>query len=180
MAHVRLGPADDVARWTEDFLGLEASGWKGSRGSAMACTEASRRFARAVFAGAFARGRLLMLGLDFDGRPIARRCAFTAGEGSFAWKTGFDERFAEFCPGILAERDNLRDFEALRGIEWMDSFTAADNLLFNRLWQDRRTVETLLIGAGARARLLFPALALLRRLRNIAYARPAGRAILGG
>src|SRR5262249_28105510 len=39
-----LGPQGDAAAWVEDFLQLEASGWKGHEGSALALREQDRAF----------------------------------------------------------------------------------------------------------------------------------------
>src|SRR5258708_27460597 len=64
LTHTAMRPGDDLGRWMEEFLRLEAAGWKGREGNALACSEANRRFAAEIFAGAFARGRLHMVGVD--------------------------------------------------------------------------------------------------------------------
>jgi CelD/BcsL family acetyltransferase involved in cellulose biosynthesis len=148
-AHVTLGPHDDIGRWIEDFLRLEAGGWKGREGSAMACTEVNRRYATEIFTAAFRRGRLLMCGLDFDGRPIGRRSSFIAGAGSYAFKTAYDESLAEFSPGVMLELANIRQLDAAPGIEWMDSFTEDANLALDRMWPDKRAMESLAVPVGA-------------------------------
>src|SRR5258706_8918943 len=102
--HLAMRPEDDIGRWIDEFLRVEASGWKGQRGSALASSEGDRRYFTEIATSAFRRGRLLMLGLNFNGCPIARRCAFVAGEGSFAFKTAYDEEFADFSPGAMLER----------------------------------------------------------------------------
>jgi hypothetical protein len=103
-----------------------------------------------------------MLGLDFEGRPVARRCAFVAGEGSFAFKTAFDEAFADFSPGAILELDSIQQLRALPDVRWMDSCAAPDNLLVNRLSNDRRTIQTVIIGGGALGELVVSSLQLLR------------------
>src|SRR5262249_59895566 len=105
--HLALQPAEDVGRWIDEFLRLEARGWKGLAGTALAYSETSRRYFEDVATFASRLGRLLMLGIDFDGRPIPRRCAFSAGQGSFAFKTAYDEDFAHFSPGSILERDYI-------------------------------------------------------------------------
>ena len=162
LQHVALRPGDDIGRWIDEFLQLEAGGWKGQRGSALACTPAGRPYFSTIAAAAFQRGRLLMLGLDFDGRPIARRCAFVAGKGSFAFKTAYDESFAHFSPGAMLEVDSIRQLCGLPGVEWMDSCAAPDNLLVNRLANDRRTIQSLAIGMGVLGELVVSSLPLLR------------------
>jgi hypothetical protein len=103
-----------------------------------------------------------MLGVNFDGRPIARRCAFLAGEGSFAFKTAYDEKFADFSPGAMLELDSIRQLQALPGVGWMDSCAAADNFLVNRLSNDRKTIQSLAVGSGALGELVISGLPLLR------------------
>ena len=147
--HVTLQPQDDIGRWIEDFLQLEASGWKGREGSALACTEATRRYASEIFSAAFRRGRLLMCGLDLDGRAIGRRTSFLAGHGAYAFKTAYDESLAEFSPGVMLELDNIRQVDATPGLEWMDSFTEDANLALDRMWPDKREMESLAVPLGA-------------------------------
>jgi CelD/BcsL family acetyltransferase involved in cellulose biosynthesis len=148
LKHVVLRSGDDVARWIEDFLRLEASGWKGRQGSALACAEPTRRFAVATLTEAFRRGRLMMMGVDFESRPIARCCNIAAGEGSYAYRTAYDEEFSRYSPGVMAEIAGIREFHAEPGLQWMDSITDPDNITLNRLWKDRRTMQTLVVGVG--------------------------------
>jgi CelD/BcsL family acetyltransferase involved in cellulose biosynthesis len=160
--HLVLRPDDDVGRWIDEFLRIEASGWKGHRGSALASSESDRRYFTEIATSAFRRGRLLMLGINFNGRPIARRCAFVAGEGSFAFKTAYDEEFADFSPGAMLEMDSIRQLHALPEVRWMDSCAAPDNSLVNRLSNDRRTIQSLAVGSGALGELVLSGLPLLR------------------
>ena len=160
--HLVMQPQDDIGRWIDEFLRIEASGWKGQRGSALASSESDRRYFTEIATSAFHRDRLLMLGLNFDGRPIARRCAFIAGEGSFAFKTAYDEEFADFSPGAMLEMDSIRQLNALPGVRWMDSCAAPDNALVNRLSNDRKTIQSLAVGSGALGELVVSTLPLWR------------------
>ena len=160
--HLVMRSEDDAGRWIDEFLRIEASGWKGQRASALASSESGRRYFVEIATSAFRRGRLLMLGLNFNGRPIARRCAFVAGEGSFAFKTAYDEEFADFSPGAMLEMDSIRQLQTLPGVRWMDSCATADNFLVNRLSNDRKTIQSLTVGAGALGELVVSGLPLLR------------------
>src|SRR5205823_5287346 len=151
-------------RWIEDFLQLEASGWKGQQGSALACTETSRRFASEVLSAAFHRGRLLGVEVAIEGRVIARCVSLLAREGAVAFKTAYDEAFAEFSPGVLMEIERIRAFHALEGVEWMDSFTSPGNERLERTWKDRLTIQRLLLGFGARGELAVALIPFLRWL----------------
>jgi Acetyltransferase (GNAT) domain len=172
--HLTLQPGDDVARWIDEFLQIEASGWKGLHGTALARSENGRRHFTEMAAAAFLRGRLLMLGINFDGRPIARRCAFAAGEGSFAFKTAYDEAFADFSPGAMLELDSIRQLRALPGVRWMDSCASPDNQLVNRISNDRQTIQTLAFGGGTLGEFVISGLPLLRwTRRQIVKRKPA-------
>jgi CelD/BcsL family acetyltransferase involved in cellulose biosynthesis len=148
VAHVVLQPGDDAERWIDEFLRLEASGWKGKLGGALACSKTNRHFAFEALSAAFRRGRLQMVGIDVDGKPVSRCCNLLAGEGAYAYRCAYDEDYAYYSPGVIAELDTVRAFHALPEAQWMDSLTDPDNATPNRLWKDRRTIETLLVGTG--------------------------------
>jgi CelD/BcsL family acetyltransferase involved in cellulose biosynthesis len=158
----RLAPDDDLAAWSAEFMQLEASGWKGRAGSALACREDDRRFVAAIFGEAFRRGRLLITGLDLDGKPLARHIMLTAGEGAVSFKLAYDEAHASCSPGILAEVDNVRQFMETPGLRWIDSNTARESTGYWRVWKDRRTVQRVTIGLRGAGRLAVAALPLLR------------------
>jgi CelD/BcsL family acetyltransferase involved in cellulose biosynthesis len=162
LEHVAMGPGEDIGRWIEEFLRVEASGWKGAGGSALACSESGRRYFTQITTAAFRRGRLLMLGLDYDGEPIARRCAFLAGDGSFAFKTAYDERFAHYSPGTILEIDSLLRLQGLGRVRWMDSCAAPDNALINRISNDRKAIHSLAIAGGPLGEVVIAGLRLLR------------------
>ena len=162
VAHVRLDAGGDVEEWIDRFLALEASGWKGERGSALASRGGDRQFAAAVFREAFRRGRLFTLGVDLDAVPIARCCTILASPGSFAFKTAYDERHADFSPGVLAELDRIAAFHALEGVEWMDSFTGPDNKRLDAMWKDRLAMQTSALALNRWGGLLLDALPVLR------------------
>jgi CelD/BcsL family acetyltransferase involved in cellulose biosynthesis len=160
---VRLAPDGDLARWTEDFMRLEASGWKGKAGSALSCREDDRRFVAAVFPEAFRRGRLQITGLDLDGRPLARHCMLTHGEGAFCFKIAYDETYAGCSPGILGEVDNVGQFLEMPGLRWLDSNTAPENNhSYARVWKDSRTMQCIAVGARGAGKPAVAALPLLR------------------
>jgi CelD/BcsL family acetyltransferase involved in cellulose biosynthesis len=166
VSSVRLAPGDDVAAWTEEFIRLEASGWKGREGSALGCREDDRRFVAEVFPEAFRRGRLLITGLDLDGRPLARHVMLAAGEGSFTFKIAYDEAYAKCSPGIVAEVDNVRQFQEHPGPRWIDSNTARENKSYGRVWKDRRTFQRVAVGARGAGRVAVAALPLMRLAKH--------------
>ncbi|HET9361527.1 MAG TPA: GNAT family N-acetyltransferase [Vicinamibacterales bacterium] len=154
------GPAE-IDAWIDAFLELEARGWKGRLGTAMASTEAGRRFFTAVARAG--PDRVMLLGLHAGGTPVALKCNLLAGDGAFAFKIAFDEAQGRFSPGVLLELENIRQFHH-RAPRWMDSCAVPDHFMANRLWLDRRTVSTLLVSTGGAAGDLL--VASLRPLRS--------------
>lgn len=166
-------PGDDpeaLERWLADFLDLEASGWKGRAGTAIACRADERRFFEAVARGAYARGRLMILSLELDGRPIALKFNLLTDPsqaGGFAIKMAYDEGFAEYSPGMLLQLENVRRIHAEPRLAWMDSCAQPDHPMMDRIWRDRRTIGDILTSldrTGADAGLR--AFAALRRLKR--------------
>lgn len=143
-----LTPEGDVQAWIEDFLRLEASGWKGEDGGAMASTQTTRDFFVTVAVEAFRRNRLLMLALTLDGRPIAQYCHFVTAPGSFAFKIAYDEAYAVYSPGVQLMIEDIRRREKRPEIIWMDSCAVWNHIMANRLWTERRTIQTVLVATG--------------------------------
>jgi len=157
----------EAPSWIEDFLRLEAAGWKGQRGSALGCSEAGRGFFRRAALAAAARGRLMMLAMKLDGRALAMKCNFIAGEGSFAFKIAYDESYARYSPGTLLELENIRAFHRRAGLQWMDSCADPDHFMANRLWLERRPLVDLMAATGTTAgNFVVPSLSLLHWLRR--------------
>lgn len=145
---VQFQPGDDIQHWIDDFLRVEAGGWKGRQGTALANQPADRAFFRRAVTAAHERGRLLLTALRLDGRPVAMKCNLTAGAGAFSFKIAFDEEFARFSPGVLLEIDTIRRLHESGPVRWMDSCAEADHSMINRLWTGRRTIETLVASTG--------------------------------
>ncbi|WP_420144812.1 GNAT family N-acetyltransferase [Sphingobium sp.] len=160
----------DLPDWCGDFLSLEASGWKGQEGTALACASGDTAFFRAACAAAFDGGRLHMLRIDLDGRAIAMLVNFRHGDGAFSFKIAFDEQLGRFSPGVLIEIANLHAVQGDPGIGWMDSCAAADHPMIDSLWAQRRTIvqyRIALHGGG-----------MARMRRNAAFALAGGAEML--
>jgi len=151
LAWERETGAEGLDAWCEAFLALEASGWKGRAGSALACDPATAALFRESLAGAAARGRLERLALRLDGHPIAMLATFLTPPGAFSFKTAFDEGFARFSPGVLLQRENLAMLER-DDVAWTDSCAAADHPMIDHIWRERRPIGRLSIAIGGMAR----------------------------
>lgn len=170
VAGVRLRPGDAVAPWIDDFLTLEASGWKGREGAALANETATTAFLRDALEAAHAIGNLEMIRLDLAGRPIAMLVNFLCPPGSYSFKIAFDEDYARFSPGVLVQIENL-DILSRRDIAWMDSCAVEGHPMIESLWGQRRDIVRISVPLGgwrrhatfAMCRTLESASALVRR-----------------
>ena len=161
-----LGPDGNSAAWIEEFLQLEVSSWKGKQGGAFACSEANRTYFVTIAKEAFKRGRLMMSAMRLNGLPLALKFSLVAGPGAFAFKIAYDENHAHFSPGTLLEVENIRRLHTRPDIEWMDSCAAPVHFI-NRLWHDRRTIQTVLVSTGGRSgALVVSLLPFMRRLNR--------------
>jgi CelD/BcsL family acetyltransferase involved in cellulose biosynthesis len=144
----------EIGAWCDAFLALERAGWKGKAGSALDCAPETEAFFRAAVAGAAMAGRLQMLRLDLDERPIAMLVNFLTPPGSFSFKTAFDEDYARFSPGVMIQIENLKILER-PDIAWMDSCAAEDHPMIDSFWRERREIVRVTIPLkGARRRLV--------------------------
>lgn len=147
----QLTPDGDLDLWLDEFLELEAHGWKGSKGTALKNDPTTLAVFRAYARGAFARRRWMALALRLDGRPIAMKCNLLAGDGAVAFKIAYDERYARFSPGVLLEIEHVRRLHERGAPAWMDSGAAADHPMIGHVWRDRIAIETLVVPTGRRA-----------------------------
>ena len=121
-----------------DFFALEASGWKGARGSAIALDRALVRFYTRIARDAAARGGLAMRALELDGRPIAIHLGLVHRGAYLLPKTAYDEALAHVSPGQLLQREVLAECEA-RGLGSFD-FLGPD-MPWKRDWEPEHAVH---------------------------------------
>jgi CelD/BcsL family acetyltransferase involved in cellulose biosynthesis len=147
----RVDTAAGLHAWTAEFLALEAAGWKGAGGSALASAPDTRLLFEQALAGAAAAGRLERLALRLDGRAIAMLTNFLTPPGAYSFKTAFDEAYARFSPGMLLQLENLALLERT-GVRWADSCAAQGHPMIERLWRGHRRMVSRNIAIGGAAR----------------------------
>lgn len=167
-----LSATGDVDAGIEEFLALEAAGWKGAKGTAMACRPGDRAFFTQLARDAWQRDRLQLLSLRLDGRPIAMKCNLLVPPGSFAFKIAYAEEFAQQSPGVLLELENIRQLHGEGRVRWMDSCAAPGHPMIDRLWTEQRVIHSWLLPLSATGRL---AVLVLSRLHRLGRALRAGK-----
>jgi CelD/BcsL family acetyltransferase involved in cellulose biosynthesis len=101
------------------FYGLEQSGWKGKRGTAIACNRGTRQFYDSVASYAAQYGYLSLYFLQQGDTVLAAHFAFTCGGGYYPLKVAYDERYSQHGPGHLIIGAVLQDC-ASRGLSEFD------------------------------------------------------------
>lgn len=149
-----------VEAWLEDFLKLEASGWKGRAGTAFAVLPGHADFFRAICLHAHARGRLEMHALRLNGKSIAYLCLFVAGGELYAFRTAYDECFSRYAPGVLLAVWHSRAIHQRPEVRLVDSCADPESKLDNEIWSGRRQLALFEIdGVGAERKFRFGAAA---------------------
>lgn len=170
-----LDSVDALRLWTDAFLRLEATGWKGRAGVGFASRERDRRYFEELCRHAALRGRLQLLALKAAGQPIAMKLNLFTGSGAgFAFQIAYDEAWAKFSPGVLLELENIHRLHAMPTVRWMDSCAEKDPFMINHLWPERRQLQTLHLAAPGRWSAMTLALVpLLRWARSLRQRAPA-------
>lgn len=139
---VDVSDRDEAVEW---FLRLEASGWKGADGTALAIVPGATEFFREACAALRRDGRLELLALMADGRPIAMKCNFVTHDKMFGFKQAFDESMHRYSPGKLLDIDTMRAFHEREGVDMLDTIASAGNASINGMWPDRRELVSVLV-----------------------------------
>jgi CelD/BcsL family acetyltransferase involved in cellulose biosynthesis len=93
---------------------VEASGWKGQRGTAVASRSDGLGFYQAVARWAAARGCLRLAFLRLDGCPLGFDFSLEDNGVHYLLKTGYDARWRAYGPGVLLRYEMLARAFTLR------------------------------------------------------------------
>jgi Acetyltransferase (GNAT) domain len=137
---------DDVRQRTEEFLSLEASGWKGRKRTAMAIDRFRAAFAREALYCLAERDMCRIHTLDLDGRAIASLIVMRESGIAYTWKTAFDETLSSYSPGTLLMIDSTKKLLEDPNIIRTDSLAIEGHPVMSRLWMEKEPMATLAIG----------------------------------
>jgi CelD/BcsL family acetyltransferase involved in cellulose biosynthesis len=135
----------DVGPALETFLKLEASGWKGKRGTALAQNAGDAAFIRRAVAALAETGQCEIVTLRAGATPIAAGIVLRQQDRAFFFKLGIDERFARFSPGVQLTLELTRHLCADPAIAGADSTASADHPMINPIWRGRLAIGDVLI-----------------------------------
>ena len=154
LASVVVTEPHAVGRAFEDFLSLEAAGWKGRQGTALANNAADAQYTRAMIAALAAQGDAEVHSLTLDGRPVSMQMLLRAGRTAFTWKTCYDESLHDVSPGTLLFEDYTAHLLADERVDAVDSCSFDDSGYMGS-WQERSEIATLWFDARPRRSMTF-------------------------
>lgn len=96
---VRVPKREELPTLLQEAWQVEAAGWKGKAGSALACDRLRGGFFRRFACAAARRGVLRMAFMRIDGRAVAMQLAVESAGRLWLLKIGHDERYAACSPG---------------------------------------------------------------------------------
>jgi CelD/BcsL family acetyltransferase involved in cellulose biosynthesis len=135
----------DVAAALEIFLKLEAGGWKGDRGTALAQVEGDAAFIRRATPKLAETGNCEIMTLRSGDTPVAAGIVLRHQSRAFFFKIGVDERFAKFSPGVQLTLELTRHLCADPAIASADSTASPDHPMINPIWRGRLAIGDVLI-----------------------------------
>ena len=118
---------EDLEASLRDAFAIEASGWKGRRGTAMASRAETLQFYSDLARRSAARSWLRLAFLRLDGQPLAFDLALAHGGSWYSLKSGYEDAAAHLGPGnvllaMLLRRCYEDGFERFELLGDVDSF----------------------------------------------------------
>lgn len=160
-----------IAAGLERFFALEASGWKGRRGTAARQEAAHAAFFRESAAALAERGEARIVEIMVGAAPVAAALLFIAQDRAWFFKTAYDETLARFSPGVLLDVAVTEALDAEAGIAVGDSLMVTPDPLFEALWREHQPMADWLVAVEPGRSPRFALAARLEALRRAARAR---------
>lgn len=156
---------DICAAAVDTFLALEAAGWKGAAGTALAQKQATRTMLGRLFRPDLPAGCRRIDRLIRDGRTIAISMSLVQDGTAFLWKTAFDETLRRLAPGIVLEDAIVQALHSDPELRALDSCTLTPSPLQD-LYDERLDIADLVIAPGRGGAALVDAERGIRDLRR--------------
>ncbi|MBK1868304.1 GNAT family N-acetyltransferase [Aestuariivirga sp. YIM B02566] len=164
-------PGDPVDPWVDELIALEALGWKGRRGTALATDVVMANSFRDALHHLAGEGSLRFWKIAFNGKPIAMMSGIVKGDQGWLGKIAYDESFARYSPGVMLILDATERLIDKERLALVDSCAIPGHPMISNIWRDRIALcDVMIRGPGLPA----PAFRLLVEAEK---ARVAARAM---
>jgi hypothetical protein len=136
---------DDVSAALETFLMLEASGWKGRRGTALLQHAGDATFIRSAAPKLAETGHCEIISMRAGETPVAAGIVLRHLDRAFFFKLGIDQRFARYSPGVQLTVELTRHLCADPTVKSADSTASANHPMINPIWRGRVAIGDVII-----------------------------------
>lgn len=120
----------ELKRFFRQFLDIEASGWKGAKGSAIKLHENLKAFYANLLEYFSSLGGCEIHLLEADNTFIAAQFCLVVDDTMYSLKIGYDERWSSISPGHLLTQFALERCSKGGEVRWV-------NLVSDETWQQR-------------------------------------------
>jgi len=142
---VTFQAGENCRPWADGILGLEASGWKGKRGTALAANEDLREAFTEAIQHLAASGKLRFWKLVLGGRIIASMYAIVEGNEAWLGKIAYDEEFSKYSPGVLLILHATQQLFGEASLMLIDTCAVPGHPMIENIWRDRIEMANVMI-----------------------------------
>lgn len=135
---------EEVRAATEDFLALEAKGWKARRGALLGQPSLTT-FLRSATRLLAREKKCRIHSLELAGRPIAMGIVIESAGRAYFWKVAYDESLRSQAPGVQLAYAVTEAQTARGDVDMTDSCAIANHPMIDRVWPDRLAICDLAI-----------------------------------
>ena len=170
----KLGPVQfrivrqgqELRKTLDRFLQLEQESWKGELGTSLLCDPRDTAFVREMVKRYASAGNALLSELMVGEEVAATAINLRAGNTCYAFKIGWNEKFADASPGVLHEAELIRTLrQEYPELTFVDSCANGDSYL-KTLWPDQLAIGDGLLSITTLARGTGKLIGKLRRLKR--------------
>lgn len=135
-----------------DFIELEASGWKGKKGTAIACSKKETDFYRSLTQRLAKKGMLQWNFLRIEGKTIAGHLAVRMGKTLTLFKIAYHEDYSRCSPGNMLflelakheiENKLCDEIDCMTDMQWNRKWGMPRHRYYNLTAFPRRIIPTL-------------------------------------
>jgi hypothetical protein len=141
----------DIDRALQDFMTVEAGGWKGIAGTAAATHPAIHGFMTKSVTTLAAEGKARVDRLSLDTSVIAASITLKSGNAAWFWKIAYCEGMAYASPGVQLALDLTGSLLADASVVRVDSCATADHPMIDHVWRERLALSDRLIAVRSPA-----------------------------
>lgn len=131
----------------EEFLRLEASGWKGDYGDAYLRTPAKADWFRSLCRNFAALNRLHLISIVVNERTIAMQCHLRSGPEAYLLRIAHDAALNQYGLGVLLHVKSV-DYLSTKGVDLVDTCASPGDPFLGEIYTDRRRLSTFVLGVG--------------------------------